>query len=559
MKRDVIRTQLKTKEQPVKTKTMALLGALAALTACSISIPVTKVSKDGAAEGEGTLLILPQTSLTLKYNTTEKTFTAGRWTGEVEACEDDTTKLADLRKTAQLANCKENDPAPSTVCKTHWDAANNARAGLKDSCVVIAELDLGSKRFSRPPGANVCTGDGTDSEFRRSFDVKSLAVSAVPVPDPDQVYWVETPARLFGDTEVGMTYTASGTVSGAKSAASNPYVAFAVDVAGIAVQSFIGASFGGGGAAAPAALALARPPKTCRTLLDAKECKALHDELDVLIALYKSEAQLVRGTAANEATQALLAAKKIDIAKTRAKFEGGIETEESAASLSWIPPASDRNRAELAFPEKCINQREKGSAVQNGDCIEHSVCADAGADPFPKQKLSFGARRGKEGAELASVIVPTLNATAVGGEDARKKDRGFPYRAAIQSEVIATVATYASAGSTAPTEKSMPVAQAQVAQFGEVGFLAPRAGGKNGSIEAKYFVDTGALDTLSITGVGADPAPILDPIKNALSPRPELDPMQAEKERLELLQAICVAAADVNEPLPDFCKAPEPD
>lgn len=548
----------------MKTKTMAVFAAAAALSACSMSIPVTKISKDVAAKREGTLLILPRTALTLKYNTSEKTFTAGRWVGETEACEDDAAEVADLREKALLASCKENAPNPSATCKSAWDAATQARSSLKDSCIAIAELELNSKRPSRPPGKVVCTGDGTDTEFRRSFDVKSLAVTSAPIPDPEQVYWVETPARLFGDTEVAMSYTATGTVSGAKSAASNPYVAFAVDVAGIGINSLLGASLGGGGGNPLAMLSgsgLKPKPRTCRTLLDATECKALHHELDALRTLVESEAEFIPGVSANELTQAVLAARAANIARVRATFEGAIMIEDSAASLSWIPAASDRTKTKITFPDECRNQRKDDQEWRNGDCIVHSVCADVEANPYPMQKLSFGARRGKQGAELASVIATTLNATAVGGKDARKKDRGFPYRVAIQSEVIATVATCASASCDAPIEKSMPVTQAQIAQFGEVGFLAPRAGGQNGTIEAKYFVDTGALDSLSIKGTGANPAPILDPIKSALTPTstPELDPMQAEKDRLELLQAICAAAADVNEPLPDFCRAPEPD
>lgn len=522
------------------------LVLISTLTACSMAIPVTKVTDAAPAEGEGTLLILPRTALTLNYTTVAKTFAAGQWTSEVDACaaSDKDVKALEIRAILLGCNTAKQD---ADQCKEIFKDSR-----IFNSCIEIADLGLSSKRLSKPKEGKVCPSDGTDSEFRRSFALKTMAVTGAPVPDPDQVYWVETPARMFGDTQVAVSYTAAGTIAGAKSVSSNPFVAFGTEIAGIALKSFLGVAGGEGDGEKTA--------WTCMKVSGA-ECVALRADLKTLRSQIESEEKFLANISKDSpSSQVLLAAKQAQTAKTRAVFEGVVKTEEKADSVTWIPASADRLLPKVAESKECVKLDDPDKPVPNGSCIEQLVCAgeeDAKPPAYPLERLHFHARRAQAGAALATVITPTLDSTAVGDTHSRMKKRGFPYRAPIQSEANARVVRYSqkSAGEVeSELVGSMPAARLAVAQFGEIGFLAPRAGGKSGTIEAKYFIDTGALETLSIQGVGADPAPILDPIKAALTPTPEADPMKAEKDRLETLKAICVAAAALNDPLPDFCK-----
>jgi hypothetical protein len=586
---------------------LCIAWTLALLCGCSASIPVTHMKGGKTPEkGEGVLLTLPRTVLTLNYSVSAKTFSAGEWTQEIEACEDAVAKWSKAETAAQDA-CAYPEDATSTPCgntpvdrKKARDNAVAARHLIPPTCAKAQELGLSSRRLSRSSSALACPNDGGNDEFRSMFDKDSFAVTASGETDPKHVYWVSTPVRTFGDAQVDVSYTERGVVSGAKVTSSNPFLGFAVDVAGIAVRSAL--SGFGGGATDKSVAELMSPsasnsPRPCFTL-NVTSCEVYAKALIEFEALLKEKLDKAATASAGNYDAHL---KLIDagIETQRQAFTGSVDIKPSPKTLRWLPPDADT-------ADKGCGTTELGASEYQGRCSTITIPACRVTDGViaaakkPVYRLTFQARTTKVSEEWLAVAKATLvdtnesadNDVAVDlGNDKCKKgmdedksevrdgatvsvadgsdndrsnygrrdDRGFPYRVPAIAEVTVTTTRHVDKDvecDKGTASGAMIPAQLAIAQYGLVGRLTPRAGGRKGTVEAKYF-ETGALQSVSVVREGQDPAPILDPIKEALQPKSspsELDLLKAQKDYLEAQKAICVAAASLNTTPPDFCK-----
>lgn len=513
-----------------------LVGIL--LSGCSATIPVMQISDRSPPDHEGTLLVLPRTSLTVKYDVVKTTFTAGRWTDELERCE-------------KLLNPKGLDTV-GTVDRREFNGTS-AGATAPRSCRRMFELDLASKRLS---GKSICPADTFDSETRFGIDPKTLAVSGAPVPDPAHVYWVATPARWLGYVDVTVKYTSTGTVDGAKSVASNPWSDFAVNVA----SSVLKAAIAGGGSDNKPRLSKAgadahecvrpdpdKPQVYVPDLLSEAECKELHVDLQQLYALAQ-ERNLIVTTSSNSSIDAQIALADALIDARKALFEGKKTKVATPKSFPWIPAL----------------EREPGSGkLLTHEHVKKDVPAVhvCGAG-YPSERLEPAAKMSASGKAIHAALEPALVASSAGF---KRSDRGFPYRVPVDTSVEMQIVKCKL--TPAPTDKDPPVEVCEngdpttnpmtIAQFGGVGRLTPRAGGRKGTIEVDYNAETGALVSVQVVGEGSDPKPITDVLQAKLNPPAGPSPMdllKAEKDRLEAMAAICKAYLTLAAEAPAYCQ-----
>ncbi len=514
-----------------------LVGIL--LSGCSATIPVTQISDTSPPRHEGTSLILPRTSLTIKYDVVKTTFTAGRWTDELERCE-------------KLLNPAGLD-AVGIVDRRAFNGTMSADAAAPRSCRRMFELDLASKRLS---GKSSCPADTFDSETRHGIDPKTFAVSGAPVPDPAHVYWVATPARWLGYVDVLVKYTSTGTVDGAKSVASNPWSDFAVNVASSALKAAI---TGGGSDNKPRLAQITddvpdcvssihgQPQKGEPGMLSDAACKELHVDLDQLYAVAQ-ERNLIVTTSSNSSIDAQIALADALIDARKALFEGKKSKVPTPRSFAWIPALErDPKSGKLLTFE---HAKKDVPAV--------SVCG-AG---YPTERLEPVAKMSESGKAIHAAMEPALVASSAGFN---RNDRGFPYRVPVDTSVEMRImkcepapATTAGDGPKEVCKGGDPTTNTMtIAQFGGVGRLTPRAGGRKGTIEVDYNADTGALVSVQVVGEGSDPKPITDVLQAQLNrpagPSP-MDLLKAEKDRLEAMAAICKAYLTLAADAPAYCQ-----
>lgn len=521
-------------------RTQGLLSGLVGvlLAGCSATIPVTQISETISPVHEGTLLVLPRTSLTIKYDVVKTTFTAGRWTDELERCE-------------KLLNPAGLD-AVGIVDRRAFNGTS-VDATAPRSCRRMFELDLASKRLS---GKSSCPADAFDSETRHGIDPKTLAVSAAPVPDPAHVYWVATPARWLGYVDVLVKYTSTGTVDGVKSVASNPWSDFAVNVA----SSVLKAAITGGGSddkpglsegAAKVPDCVSPDPKKPKVyvpgLLSKAACAELHVDLNQLYAVAQ-ERNLIVTTSSNSSIDAQIALADALIDARKALFEGKKSKVATPKSVPWIPALeSDPASGKLLTYEHV-----------KMDVPAVSVCGNG----YPVERLEPTAKMSESGKAIHAAMEPALVASSAGF---KRDDRGFPYRVPVETSVELRVlkcdpnpAAPIKGGAAELCKSGDPITKPMtIAQFGGVGRLTPRAGGRKGTIEVDYNADTGALVSVQVVGEGSDPKPITDVLQAKLNPPPgpsAMDLLKAEKDRLEAMAAICKAYLTLAAEAPAYCQ-----
>lgn len=522
------------------------------LVACSASIPVTKLNSETPPDNEGTLLALPRTTLTVKYNVVTSTFTIGKWTDELETCQEklgfsDDTSLSERR-------IRLMDP------------------DLARSCVALYDLGLMTKRPSRVKNADACWDKGNNSETKNSIDPTTLAVTSAASPDPDQSYWVSTPSRWLGDVDVLVKYTSTGSVDGVKASATNPWSDFAVNVASVAIKGAIP----GIGAHSDSASCAEIAGRNCRDsgvllcqVLTGENCKEFLKDLE---DLKKFSGELYQA--------AMLGAgpgfdKQIELFETRVKaqrtlFEGTITTKIRPKTENWIPPSLIG--ATGPIPQGCRRALSVDANTLDGDpkdapwscamtqSVFEKVCSANGDTPaadYPREQLRAAAWITTAGGLSQKAYASTLEASRNGYDgDATDKDaRGFPYRVPVETYVSAVVRKCANESTCSLKGNMTPVAMS-VAQYGEIGRLTPRAGGRKGVIEIDYNADTGALTSVQVTGEGSSAKPITDVLQAKLTETEPsaLDAIKAEKERVEALASVCKAFASLSAEPPDYCK-----
>ena len=502
---------------------------------CSASIPVRKLETGKAPDREGTLLVLPQTELLVKYNEVRTSFSPARWSEEVEACR------TRLNISPDSSRSYGAFPAAALSCRRLHDAG------------------IYTKRPSLAKNSTTCPFDKPESEERSVIDASSVVVTANAVPDPEQVYWVETPARWLGDADVTVKYTAQGTVSGAKAVATNPWSNFAVDLAGLAIKGALPLV---GGSDSPKTTKNVTSGR-CIVLSDgpaggpkgaaatSTPCDEFHAELTELL-----EAAGTRGTTlsnhAGPDPQKLLTILDEDIETRRARFEGHVKKTTTARTLTWQP------KAPPAVSAECAKEPESAGCSAAFTLTKGSLtvptCPGTSNDPAqhvsPLHKLVISARITEAGMRMRNNFAAPLAASAAGFGSRARNDRGFPYRSPIATEVSTQLwvktADTTFAGKGEPTHVTLPIAQ-----FGSVGRLTPRAGGRKSTIDVVYFADTGALTSIQVTGEGSDSKPITDAILSRLPS--EVDALKAEQAKVEAMAAICTSYAALAAPAPDYC------
>ena len=539
-------------------QTAGITALCGMLLGCSASIPVTQVEKGVVPKGEGTLLILPRTTLSLKYNVVTSTFTAGRWTEEVDACH------------ASIAAAKSKS------------SVRAALDSLKDSCKELLELGLSTKRPSKIDKTLACPDtDSKDTESRTSINAGSLSVAAGSQPDPDHVYWVETPSRWLGSADVTVKYLANGTVDGAKTVVTNPWADFTVELAGMAVR---GALFGAGGAkkALQDRCVVLSEDKNPTDPKIKSDCELFFSELADLRTQVQSKQAVMGSMILAPGFEVQMRLLDERIAQMRAQFEGEVETKSAAKVVNWIPPASDTGaglldaKCGLSTPVECIVDTEKATASLNcsAGIARVAVCpapATGDASEWPAQELRLGALRDKDAEVLLKSVEDTLCVSRSGsfGDDGKSRcvadptkeatsnaKRGFPYRFALQSDVVAKVLKCKNSGADGDAAGAMATTSLPIAQYGKVGRLTPRAGGRTGTIDVTYYGDSGTLKTVQVISAGSDPKPITDALKERLTPTPaptDLEILQAEKQRVEAMAAICASYAKLTDRAPSYC------
>lgn len=517
------------------------------LAGCSASIPVRKLSGGAAPEAEGTLLVLPRTELLLKYNEVKTDFSPARWTSEVE-------------------ECRSRFGITSESSRLHGSIPD---ASL--SCLRLHDLGLYTKRPSLGKDALKCPSDTANSEKRAAIDMSSVALTASPVPDPDQVYWVETPARWLGDADVTLKYTSQGTVSGAKSVATNPWSNFAVDLAGFAIKGLVplagGSEANGQSAAGGLSRCVKLSDKASSDQSDAGDaedakseltpCGEFHAELNELILAVGSRLDALKNFPGSE-TDKLLANLDADIDARRARFEGNIKKTATAHTMVWHPdPAAAVSAACAAEPSStaCLT-----SLVSPKETEAIAACPGTSNDPnnhvSPLYRIHVSAQVTEAGMRMRNTLAIPLNASTAGFDGGSKKDRGLPYRAPVATEVSTQLHVKANQAACFVRKGEETKASIPIAQFGTLGRLTPRAGGRKGTIDVVYFADTGALTSVQVAGEGSDAKPITDALQSRLTPASEpseLDILKAEKDRIEAMATICASYASLAAPAPDYC------
>jgi len=514
------------------------------LVACSASIPVTRIGAGKAPKHEGTLLVLPRTALTLKYNVTSATYTAGTWTDEVETC----GKLLafDEKTTPDARRARLGDPQ------------------LPPSCSRLHDLGLESKRPSLAPNAVACSDAGRNTETRTSIDGTTVSVVSAALPDPDQVYWVATPARWLGDVDVTVKYTPIGTIDGAKAMATNPWSDFAVNVTGMALKAALP-----GIGSAPARSGAKKPPDGCAVLAPA-ECAAFNVDLDDL-KKYVGERYQAAMLGAGPGFEKQMEVFDTRVKAQRALFEGSISARVTPKSVTWFPSA---RTGKDAVPANCRHALASDKTVTDGSPLDadwscalapepfERVCPSPDgtlpAPDFPRDVLAASAWITAAGGLSRQSYSPALDASRAGFD--RKEDdrdaRGFPYRMPVETVVGAALRTCTDT-KTCKGRGAMAPSALAIAQYGELGRLTPRAGGRKGTIEVKYYADSGALTTVQVSGEGSSAKPITDVLQAKLTPAADpsaMDVLKAEKERVEALSAVCKAYLNLSAEPPDYCK-----
>ena len=517
------------------------------LTGCSASIPVTKLNGTTPPKWEGLLLTLPRTALTVKYNVVATTFTVGKWTDEVESCQtylnfSDTTTPAQRR--AKLADI-----------------------ATAESCVLLNEIGLETKRPSFPSDAIKCGDAGAATEKKTNIDAGTLAITGAPTPDPNHMYWVSTPSRWLSDVDVLVKYTQLGTIDGAKSIATNPWSDFAVNVTSMALKATLP---GIGSPPTRNAAPVGAPPPQCRLLLPS-ECKEFMKDLDDLKSF------VGQGYQAAQLSAGPLFDKQMELFDARVKaqrvlFEGMIATKTTAKTALWFPEeqvesaTSAHCRAALAAnaTPQYGEPRDAGwtcwSTFDQFETICPSLTRGRPAPAYPREEVHSAAWVTAAGVASRSGFGLALMESVKGfkrhGTDSA---RGFPYRMPVDTQASALVRRCSKdvTQATVCTPRGAPTTVSlAVAQYGQLGRLTPRAGGRKGTIEVDYNADTGGLTTVQVTGEGSNPKPITDVLQSKLTPAPEpteMDMLKAEKERIEALAAVCKAYASLSAEAPDYC------
>lgn len=539
------------------------------LSACSASIPVTPIGKESAPDHEGTLLVLPRTSLTVKYDVVTTTFNAGKWTDELERCE----KLLDLDGNGEITvedrrkfrdlDTKKSDFATDSALK-----ANEKVDARALSCLKFIELELASKRF---PGKADCKDDSFDKESRKGIDAKSVAITSAAVPDPEHVYWVSTPARWLSGVEVLVKYTPAGTVDGAKSTATNPWSDFAVN----ATASVLKTALGGAGSDNKVHLATSADAPLCvesnvtlesgaPPILSSAACKELHEDLEQLKKL-SGERNSLLTTPGNPDIEAQVAQLDTLIDGRKAMFQGTTSKETESKSTKWIPELQRNDEGQL-----------ESHSHSNPEAPTVAVC---NGEEIPRSSLRSWAEMTAVGVESHNAWEKSLIASSKGfRKNFGSKSRGFPYRVPVETLVSAVIKTCKLPSKDAKVVEKCELADntesdcecsdgkpaeaaLAVAQFGGVSHLTPRAGGRKGTIEVDYNGDTGALVSVQVAGEGSDPKPITDVLQGGLQSKlnppakpSEMDRLKQDKDRFEAMAAICTAYANLAAEAPDYCK-----
>ena len=131
--------------------------------------------------------------------------------------------------------------------------------------------------------------------------------------------------------------------------------------------------------------------------------------------------------------------------------------------------------------------------------------------------------------------------------EAALSDRSWNPRQDGDGDLFRTSQPTTGAPTASCSESAKPVDAAfPIPQFGWVGRLAPKAGGRKATFDVDYCVDTGELVSVQVAGEGSVAKPILDALFSRLAgeAKPtELDTLKAEQARVTALKTICEAYA----------------
>lgn len=523
-------------------KVLIVAVSTVVLVGCTASIPVHHLFDVASPKQEGTLLVLPRTELVLAYDQVKTSYTPGIWTAELQRCK------ASFGVSAAM-------PAREFESKI-------ANTKVPYSCLAIYKLGLDVARYD-DARKQACSGDDPVKGWtRHSIGSQSLKLSAIPVRDPDNVYWVETPVRWLSAVDVTVKYGPAGTVDGAKTVATNAWSDFAVKAFGAALNTALPAGSGGPDAekkssGRPACTLSRKDDKT-----DNEICVSISKELSDLSEAKTELVTLIAGApgASFDKQVELLTARIKDY---EALFEGGLKKTVTSKRTTWIPSKKE--------DAPCIAGTGPSDSprCRNRKLLAQShvwLCGNGfRQDPATGRDLYQGlVLEGwvDESAEAEQKLAAIAEKSAAGFSSAGNNRRGLPYRIVPRTRVKANtqICTYKTdareeipqcADGAKPIDEVLPVPQ-----YGWIGRLAPKAGGRKATLDVDYNADTGELVSVQVAGEGSDPAAIQDAllsrIKEDKKPT-ELDALAAEKERVVLLKDICLAYASLSAEKPTFC------